>query len=59
VAALVADGLSDREIADALHLSRFTVHQHVKHIYRTLGVDSRVALTRLLLGAPVAGRRRS
>jgi DNA-binding CsgD family transcriptional regulator len=58
VAALVVEGMGDREIAEALHLSRFTVQQHVKRIYRTLGVDSRVALTRLLLGAPIAARRR-
>jgi DNA-binding CsgD family transcriptional regulator/GAF domain-containing protein len=57
VAVLVVEGMGDREIAEALHLSRFTVQQHVKRIYRTLGVDSRVALTRLLLGAPIAGRR--
>jgi DNA-binding NarL/FixJ family response regulator len=54
VAVLVAAGLSDREIAERLYLSRFTVHQYVKRIYRALGVDSRVALTRLLLGAPLA-----
>ena len=57
IAALVVDGLSDREIAESLHLSRFTVHQYVKRIYRVLDVDSRVTLTRLLLGAPVARRR--
>lgn len=57
VAVLVVDGLSDREIAERLCLSRFTVHQHVKRIYRALEVDSRVALTRLLLGAPVRSRR--
>jgi DNA-binding CsgD family transcriptional regulator len=57
VAVLVVDGLSDREIADRLYLSRFTVSQHVKRTYRTLGVDSRVALTRLLLGAPIGVRR--
>jgi DNA-binding CsgD family transcriptional regulator len=57
IAVLVADGLSDREIAERLFLSRFTVHQHVKRIYRTLDVDSRVSLTRLLLGAPL-GRGR-
>jgi DNA-binding CsgD family transcriptional regulator len=50
VAALVVDGLADREIAERLHLSRHTVSQYVKRIYRKLGVDSRVALTRLLLG---------
>jgi DNA-binding CsgD family transcriptional regulator/GAF domain-containing protein len=53
IAVLVADGLSDREIAERLYLSRFTVHQHVKRIYRALDVDSRVSLTRLLLGAPL------
>jgi DNA-binding NarL/FixJ family response regulator len=57
IAALVADGLSDGEIAESLNLSRFTVHQYVKRIYRVLDVDSRVTLTRLLLGAPVARRR--
>jgi DNA-binding NarL/FixJ family response regulator len=51
VAVLVADGLADRAIAERLHLSHHTVGQHVKRIYRRLDVDSRVALTRLLLGA--------
>jgi DNA-binding CsgD family transcriptional regulator len=49
VAALVVDGLSDRQIGERLHLSRHTVSQYVKRIYRKLGIDSRVALTRLLL----------
>jgi DNA-binding CsgD family transcriptional regulator len=57
VAMLIVEGLSDREIAEALCLSRFTIHQYVKRIYRALDVDSRVALTRLLLGAPTGGRR--
>jgi DNA-binding CsgD family transcriptional regulator len=52
VAALVVDGLSDREIAERLSLSYHTVGQHVKRIYRKLGVDSRVRLTRLLVGLP-------
>jgi DNA-binding NarL/FixJ family response regulator len=55
VAALVVDGLADREIAETLLLSRHTVSQYVKRIYRKLDVDSRVTLTRLLLGAPRAG----
>jgi DNA-binding CsgD family transcriptional regulator len=57
VAMLVIEGLSDREIGEALCLSPHTVHQYVKRIYRALDVDSRVALTRLLLGAPVGARR--
>ena len=56
VAALVADGLADREIAEQLYLSRHTVSQYVKRIYRKLGVDSRVALTRLLLGRHEPGQ---
>ncbi|MGO3889820.1 MAG: response regulator [Paenalcaligenes sp.] len=38
---LVADGLTNREIAEKLELSRFTVECHVKHIYRKLAVSSR------------------
>ena len=50
VAVLVVEGLADREIAERLFLSRHTVSQYVKRIYRKLDVDSRVALTRALLG---------
>ncbi|AJD47880.1 two component LuxR family transcriptional regulator [Isoalcanivorax pacificus W11-5] len=39
---LVADGLSNREIAERLHISRYTVESHVKHIYRKLAVSSRI-----------------
>ena len=38
---LVADGLSNREIAERLFLSRYTVESHVKRIYRKLAVPSR------------------
>jgi len=41
ILALVADGLSNREIAEQLNLSRYTVECHVKHIYRKLAVSSR------------------
>ena len=38
---LVAEGLGNREIAERLFLSRYTVECHVKHIYRKLAVRSR------------------
>lgn len=57
VALLMVDGLSDREIGERLVISRYTVQQYVKRIYRALNVDSRVSLTRLVLGAPVGVRR--
>jgi DNA-binding CsgD family transcriptional regulator len=50
VAVLVVEGMANREIAEQLFLSQHTVSQYVKRIYRKLGVDSRVALTRMLLG---------
>lgn len=39
---LVAEGLANREIAEKLFLSRYTVECHIKHIYRKLAVSSRV-----------------
>jgi predicted ATPase/DNA-binding CsgD family transcriptional regulator len=45
IASLVADGLSNREIADRLFISRRTVDAHVNHIYAKLGISSRVQLT--------------
>lgn len=38
---LVADGLSNREIAEQLFLSRHTVECHIKRIYRKMAVPSR------------------
>jgi DNA-binding CsgD family transcriptional regulator len=49
VATLVVDGLTDREIAAHLSLSRHTVGQHTGQIYRKLGVRSRGELIALLL----------
>lgn len=38
---LVAQGLSNREIAEKLCVSRYTVESHIKHIYRKLSVTKR------------------
>ena len=43
VLALVADGLTDQEIAEQLVLSQHTVHRHVANIRRKLGRGSRAA----------------
>jgi DNA-binding CsgD family transcriptional regulator len=46
---LVARGLTDAEVAEALVLSRRTVHAHLRSIYRKLEVGSRSAATRWAL----------
>jgi non-specific serine/threonine protein kinase len=42
IAGLVAEGLSSREIAGRLVISKRTVDAHIEHIYGKLGVSSRV-----------------
>jgi DNA-binding CsgD family transcriptional regulator len=44
VATLAADGLTSREIAEKLYLSRRTVDNHLQRIYDKLGVSSRQQL---------------
>jgi len=40
---LVAEGLSDKQIADRLHLSGHTVHRHISNIRTKLSLPSRAA----------------
>ena len=44
VARLVSDGLANKEIAERLFVSPRTVQAHLTHVYRKLGVSSRVQL---------------
>ena len=47
VADLVAGGLANREVAERLYLSRYTVETHLKHVYAKLGASSRAELAAL------------
>lgn len=49
---LVAQGLSDKQIAEHLHISLQTVNSHLKNIYAKLEVHSRAELTAKYLQQP-------
>ena len=44
VVALVADGLTNRQVGERLFISRYTVETHLKHVFAKLGLASRVEL---------------
>ncbi len=50
VARLVAQGLSNREVAEHLFLSPHTVSGHLRHVFAKLGVNSRFDLARIAAG---------
>lgn len=52
VAALVERGLSNREIANELVLSRRTVEKHVANILSKLGLTSRTQIVRWAISKP-------
>jgi DNA-binding NarL/FixJ family response regulator len=45
IARLVATGKRNKEIADELCLSQYTVETHLKHIYEKLEIRSRTEIT--------------
>jgi DNA-binding CsgD family transcriptional regulator len=57
VADLVAQGLSNRQVANRIFLSTHTVAFHLRHIFWKLGITSRVQLARIAgeLGGAEAG----
>jgi DNA-binding CsgD family transcriptional regulator len=50
VVRLVADGLTNREVAERLYVSPHTVNGHLRHAFEKLDINSRVALTRIAAG---------
>jgi DNA-binding CsgD family transcriptional regulator len=55
IAQLIAEGLSNPDIASRLYLSRSTVQTHVSHILTKLGARSRVQAARAVPGRLPAG----
>ena len=59
VVSLVAQGATNREVADRLYLSPYTVNSHLRHVFTKLGLRSRVELARLAAqrGTPAPAER--
>ena len=55
VVRLVADGLTNREVAERLYISPHTVDGHLRHAFEKLGINSRVTLTRIAAEHPRTG----
>jgi DNA-binding CsgD family transcriptional regulator len=48
LAVLVAKGMTNRQVGARLFISRHTVDAHLRHIFRKLGLNSRVGLAHLV-----------
>ncbi|MEU1621651.1 AAA family ATPase [Streptomyces sp. NPDC005722] len=55
VVPLVAEGLTNRAVADRLYVSVHTVNTHLKHVFTKLGINTRVELTRWVMERDGAG----
>ena len=55
VAAMAAEGMPNRGIAQALFVSEKTVETHLGNAYRKLGINARTQLTEALAGNPHTG----
>jgi DNA-binding CsgD family transcriptional regulator len=57
VARLVAQGLTNREVAEQLFVSPHTVSSHLRSSFAKLGINSRLALARLAAENDAAAAR--
>jgi DNA-binding CsgD family transcriptional regulator len=57
VVSLVAQGATNREVAERLFLSPYTVNSHLRHVFAKLGIRSRVELTRLAAARGIPAER--
>ena len=58
VACLVAEGMSNQDIANQLKLSEHTIRNYLFHIFEKLGLSSRVELTLYALSQPETEREK-
>ncbi len=59
VVSLVAQGATNREVAERLYLSPYTVNSHLRHVFAKLGIRSRVELARPAAARGMPGERSS
>jgi DNA-binding CsgD family transcriptional regulator len=57
VVSLVAQGATNREVAERLFLSPYTVNSHLRHVFAKLGIRSRVELARLAAARGIPAER--
>ncbi|HEY1823221.1 MAG TPA: AAA family ATPase [Trebonia sp.] len=57
VVELVAKGATNREVAERLYLSPYTVNSHLRHVFIKLGIRSRVELAHLAAARGMPGER--
>jgi DNA-binding CsgD family transcriptional regulator len=49
IATMIADGLTNREIASTLQISEWTVATHIRHVFAKFGVSTRAAMVARML----------
>jgi DNA-binding CsgD family transcriptional regulator len=54
IAALIAQGQTNRQVAAALFITENTVQTHIRHIFQKLGVRSRTELAARFLATPAS-----